>query len=104
MKKRDLEVIKCPVCGREYLPAEIYLPNSFLGHPSEIEKTSSGKIDTFNGLTMNLNETYICDDCGTKFGVKAKVAFKTFADDAGKFNSEYVSPLHKQRLKLFENQ
>lgn len=35
MIKQDkkLELIICPKCGREYLPAEIYYPNEFLGKP-----------------------------------------------------------------------
>jgi uncharacterized OB-fold protein len=27
------EKIVCPKCGREYLPVEIYYPNSFFGKP-----------------------------------------------------------------------
>ena len=27
---KDLVVVKCPVCGQEYLPSEIFLPNDFL--------------------------------------------------------------------------
>lgn len=104
MKRNKLETITCPVCGREYLPAEIYLPDSFLGKPSEIELTKNGKIDTFNGLTMNLNESYICDTCGTAFAVKARVDFKTFVDESKNFTTEYVSPLHKKKFTLFEDQ
>ena len=45
--KRKLITIECPVCNTSYLPAEIFLPNSFLGKPYDIEKTSTGKIDMF---------------------------------------------------------
>ena len=103
MKKPKLETIICPICGREYLPAEIYLPNSFFGKPTEIERTKEGKIDTFNGLTMNLNETFTCENCGTTFGIKARVDFKTFVDESKDFSTEYVSPLHKKKLTLFED-
>ena len=73
MKKEKLDVIVCPTCGCEYLPAEIYLPNSFFGKPTNIEKTREGKVETFEGMTMNPNESYICDHCGTHFNVKANI-------------------------------
>ena len=36
--------IRCPHCGCEYLPAEIYLPNDFLGYPTNIIKDEKGEI------------------------------------------------------------
>ena len=38
-RKKDI-VITCPHCGREYLPAEIYVPDAFFGKPSDIEKNT----------------------------------------------------------------
>ena len=29
-------VIKCPHCQAEYMAAEIFLPDSFLGHPNAV--------------------------------------------------------------------
>ena len=103
MINKKLVTIECPRCGCSYLPAEIYLPNSFLGKPSEIEKTHTGKIDVFDGMSMNTVEEYVCDRCGTKFRVVAHVNFKSFeVDDSKKFNSTYVTPLHTQKISLFE--
>ena len=68
--------ITCPVCGAEYLPCEIYYPNQFLGRSIEIDKIK-GKIDSFSGTNMNLEETFTCDHCGSNFKVTAKVSFKT---------------------------
>ena len=101
--KRKMVVIQCPKCGREYLPAEIYLPDSFLGKPYDIEKTHTGKIDVFDGSTMDTVEEYVCDYCDTHFRVVANVNFKTYeVDDKEKFSNTYVSPLNTKKISLFE--
>ena len=46
---KKVEYIVCPKCGREYLPAEIYLPNSFLGRPHDIYRLTNGKVESFEG-------------------------------------------------------
>lgn len=96
-------VITCPNCGTEYLPAEIYYPKSFLGNPSNIEKTTLGKVNDYDGLSMNLCEDYTCDRCGAKFKVEAKVSFRTKMDEIKNFNEDYSEPLHKNVLYLNED-
>ena len=60
MKNQKEKVIKCPNCGYEYLPAEIYMPNYFLGKPKDINKEHmTGKVLDYMGSSMNLSETYI---------------------------------------------
>lgn len=74
-----MEMIKCPYCGYEYLPCELYLPNSFLGKTTTIFKDELGKIiayDRDNG-DMDLKDDYRCDGCGRRFNVEAEVSFKT---------------------------
>lgn len=66
--------IKCPHCGREYLPCEIYYPNDFLGNAGEIFKDENGKIITYSGDNMNLDEIFTCD-CGCEFKVSAHISF-----------------------------
>ena len=88
MKKENLEIIKCPRCGREYLPAEIFMPNSFLGKPIDIVKTYDGKIDFFDGESMNLKETYRCDCCDAPMVVTAKVTFKVDINSKYDFTEE----------------
>lgn len=68
-------VIKCPECGAEYLPAEIFYPKDFFGNPSSISKDRLGKIQFFAGKNMNLQETYICDYCKRKMTVTADIQF-----------------------------
>ena len=102
MKKLDNDkiVIKCPECGYEYLPAEIYIPNSFLGRPFGIEREYiSGEIQDYFGSTMDLNEKYICDKCGKPFKVKAKIQFFTSSYD---INKEYYTSIKKEQLFLDE--
>lgn len=92
--------ISCPHCKTEYLPAEIYLPNSFLGKPECIERESvSGKIQNYFGSNMDLEETYICDKCNQPFRVRAKVQFFTEGTD---FRKDYKTSLKKQYLFLEE--
>lgn len=101
--KDNIECIICPKCGREYLPAEIYLPNQFLGRPNSILRFNNGKIDTFDGTSMNLDETYICDNCDTEFKVSAKVQFKTQVVKKNDFSQAYVTRLFEDTFTLPED-
>lgn len=100
--KQKLITITCPHCGREYLPAEIYLPNSFFGHPENIEKDSNGKIDTFEGPTMDLNESFKCDNCDGRFEIVAQIKFNTYIDQKKDFSKDYSTPVYPSRISLFE--
>lgn len=73
--KKKLIVIKCPHCGYEYLPSEIYYANDFLGSPKNIIKDDDGTITYFGGESMNLEEEYVCDNCDHKFKIVANVSF-----------------------------
>ena len=101
-KDKKLITISCPFCGQKYLPAEIYLPDSFLGKPYDIEKTQLGEIDIFDGKSMDTVEEYTCDKCNKRFRVVANINFKTYDAESRKFNPTYVSQLHTQKISLFE--
>ena len=73
-------IIKCPVCGQEYLPSEIYMPDAFLGKPTEVIKTTAGKIDFYFGQKMDPNEEYICDNCATRLRIHANISFDVTAE------------------------
>ena len=103
MKKDQLETISCPFCGYEYLPAEIFVPGAFFGHPTDIERNSHGQILTFQNATTNYDEEYVCDHCSKKFKIHANVKYKAFSDPKDEFDTEYVSPLHETKLTLFED-
>lgn len=101
MKPKALEIIRCPVCGCEYLPAEIFLPNAFLGKPSHIMKQNK-HIDAFDGASMNTQEVYICDECNSSFKIFARVTFNTVENTKQDFENDYITPLQKNSLFLSE--
>lgn len=73
--------IKCPECGAEYLPAEIYYPNDFFGSPANISKDKLGKIQFFTGKSMTTQETYVCDYCKRKMTVTATITFQAKVEE-----------------------
>jgi len=84
-------IIKCPHCGAEYLAGEIFLPNSFVGQPTNIIKGRDNNILSYEGSDMDLEEQYQCDFCNTKFKVKATITFKTDEYKDIFDDEEYVS-------------
>lgn len=102
MKPRKFELIECPYCGYEYLPAEIYVCKAFIGAPNYIQRDNTGKIVSYENTSMDTQETYICDKCNTTFKVTAKLVFTTEVDKLENFDEEYSSPLQKNILFLEE--
>ena len=98
MKPKQLRTIKCPTCGREYLPAEIFLPNEFLGKPKDIVKDSYGKIVGYSGNSMNDTETYRCDKCDTTFEVVSTTNFES--RPVGENSPYYVTKLYTVKFCL----
>ena len=96
MKPKQLRVIKCPVCGYEYLPAEIFMPNEFLGKPKNIMKNVDGKIIGYEGIKMNDTETYKCDNCDSLFEVVSTTNF--VSKSLTSKDSEHVTKLTKNKL------
>lgn len=100
MKPKQLRVIKCPHCDYEYLPAEIYLPNDFLGKPTNIMRDDYGKIIGYDGIKMNDTETYRCDNCDKMFEV---VSTTNFASKIiGQHTEEYVTKLTSDKFIMQE--
>ena len=52
---------------------------------------------------MNLEETYICDNCDTEFKVTAKVSFKTQPVKKNDFSQAYVTHLFEDTFTLPED-
>ena len=95
--------IVCPVCGEVYMPAEIYIPKEFFGNPKDVIRTTSGKIDFFTGTDMNLDEEYICENCGTPLNIHAKVSFVVETDSLLNFNKDYTTKVElPKKLELEE--
>lgn len=76
MEKNDELIIKCPHCGAEYLPCEIFYPDELLGNCSNVVRDDSGKIIYHEG-NMNLEEEYTCDWCNKTFKARMIPTFKT---------------------------
>lgn len=95
--KAKTPIIKCPHCGYEYLPCEIYLPGSFLGESDQIVRDALGKIiyeeyDPDN--EPNMTEHYICDNCNKAFIIEAMVTYRTREEEEElDFSQEYTSLL-----------
>lgn len=87
-----LKTIKCPYCGYEYLPGEIYVPNNFLGKPTKIFR-DNGKVYSSEGIPQDLSESYICDNCNKNFIVITRVMYETHADPKYKFDEEYTTTI-----------
>lgn len=100
--KNKIKTITCPRCGREYLPAEIFIPNAFFGKPYDVERLDNGKIDFFSGTTLDVDEKYTCDRCHSTFTVHADINFQTAPEIKETFKEEYSTPVRAQRISLFE--
>lgn len=90
-------IIKCPHCGAQYLPAEIYMPGAFLGRPDDIVKDALGKIlyeDYREDQEPDMTESFTCEYCNKLFVVEATVTYKSMAEAPEKdFGTQYVSLL-----------
>ena len=67
--------ITCPNCGFQYLPGEIYDPKHFLGQPKDIVRNNIGEVLGYEGIMMDLEETYTCENCNKEMKISAKVSF-----------------------------
>ena len=94
---RKTAIIKCPHCGAQYLPCEIYMPGSTLGKSEDIVKDSLGKIlyeDYQEGKEPDMIEHFTCEYCEKPFIVEATVTYKSMAEEPEKdFSTQYVSLL-----------
>ena len=88
---------KCPHCGAQYLPGEVYMPGQLIGHPEDVVKDSLGKIlyeDYREGQEPELVEHFTCEYCDKPFIVEACITYKTMVEEPEKdFSTQYVSLL-----------
>lgn len=100
MKPRKFELIECPHCGRQYLPAEIFVPKYFFGKPKDIVRDVYGKILEYEDTSVDTCETYTCDKCNTTFDIKVRMCFLTDKNTVENMDSEYVSSVKISNLFL----
>lgn len=96
------KLIVCPRCGYQYLPSEIFIPNTVFGKPSFIRRSVDGKIENVDGEEPDMTELYCCDNCNTSFKVSLEMSFDTQIDVNSDFEHDYVTPL-KSNILLDEN-
>lgn len=102
MNNKD-NLIVCPFCGAEYLPAEIFYPNNFLGKPKNIFKDEYGKLLYYTDTDWDNTETFICDHCNKEFKVTVKYNFTATDSDAINFDDSYETVIYKDRISLNED-
>lgn len=89
--------IKCPHCGYEYVPSEIFLPGDFLGRPESLIRDALGKIiylEYREGYEPLQSEQYICDSCDKPFVVEPVITYKVKKEiEELDFSKECVSLL-----------
>lgn len=85
-------IIRCPSCGMEYLPAEIFVPDAFFGKPDIIKRDTQGSISEYAGKGMDVEEHYTCDKCNTTFNIKAEVTFNSYVVEESSCIEDYVVP------------
>lgn len=96
--------IKCPYCGAEYLPQELYIPSDFLPKFDDIVKDNSGKIIAVYEKPIHGHEEYTCDYCSHRFSIDANVEFNTSEVKEHDFNFDHETLLYKEdRVELSEN-
>lgn len=98
-----INVIKCPKCGYEYVPTEIFFPDALLGNPTQIQRNSEGKIEDYMGLPPNPIETWECDKCGATFTVISDLKFKVKLLAAPDIKTPHVTKIYGDRIVLPEN-
>ena len=85
--------ISCPKCNYQYLPGEIFDPKYFLGQPKHIIRNSIGEILGYEGIAMDLTETFTCEHCNEEFEVTAKINFILKGEGESQEEAPIIKPL-----------
>jgi len=102
---KDLTVVRCPVCGQNYLPSEIFMPDSFFGKQRDITRNASGEIEFYLGDDPNYEEEFICESCLSKLKIHANLTFNVEVDNGENFDEDYSTPINKpKKIKLDETE
>lgn len=72
-------IIRCPHCGYEYIPCEIFMPGDHIGNTSTVVRDALGKIlytEYDEGYEPNQAATFCCEGCGHEFIVETTTTYK----------------------------
>lgn len=78
-KQQPRKLIKCPHCGWEYLPGEIFYPVNTIGQPINIIRDTLGHIiyeEYKPRQEPESNESFTCENCNRTFVVDIELSFK----------------------------
>lgn len=91
--------IKCPNCGMEYLPAEIFVPDAFFGKPEVIKRDTEGHIIDYIGKSLDTEDFFTCDKCEATFNIKTDISFDTYIVEENNFAQE-VTEQSRAKFKV----
>ena len=95
-QQKKWPVIRCPHCGMEFAPAEIFMPGDLIGEPTTVLRDALGKIiyqESDEGNEPAQVGHYVCDECGKSFIVEPVITYKVKKEDEAKDFSELSSSL-----------
>ena len=95
-QQKKWPVIRCPHCGMEFAPAEIFMPGDLIGEPTTVLRDALGKIiyqEYDEGSEPAQVGHYVCDECGKSFIVEPVIMYKVKKEDEAKDFSELSSSL-----------
>lgn len=78
-KLQDRKIIKCPHCGYEYLPSEIFFDYNTIGRPTKVIRDPLGKIlyeEYEEGKEPTSEEIITCEGCENSFSVNMEISYK----------------------------
>lgn len=102
--KDDRLIIKCPHCGAEYMPSEIFYPEDLLPNSEIVTKDDKGRIIAQAGSPMNLEEDFVCEYCNHAFTAKADFSFSSEKNEGHDFGFECSLPMYdRERVELKED-
>lgn len=100
MKKEPL--IKCPYCGYEYMPGEIFIPKYLVGQAKDIERDENGKIIYTYPEEFDNKESFDCIKCNKTFEIEAFIEYKVKSSEMN-FDEDYTSEKYPDRITLKED-
>lgn len=100
---KNLVTIKCPVCGTEYLPSEIFLPDNFFGKQKDITRNQSGEVEFYLGDDPDYDEEFICESCLSRLKIHTNLIFNVEVANDENFDEDYSTPVNRpKKFKLEE--
>ena len=95
-QQKKWPVIRCPHCGMEFTPAEIFMPGDLIGEPDNVIRDALGRIiyqEYDEGNEPAQVGHYVCDECGKPFIVEPIIMYKVKKEDEAKDFSDLSSSL-----------